>query len=98
MLGVIWSKIMKKLKTLAVIGVVLLAVSLLVWQARAAEDESLTLCFRRNGLVFAVGDGFRRADCRHNERLVTLNLGGGLPGPEGPVGDKGPTGDQGPIG
>lgn len=63
----------------------------------SAEGTSVTLCVKRSGLVYVVGDGFRRSECRDRDQLVTINTGG-VPGPQGPAGPVGPAGPQGEAG
>ena len=48
---------------------------------RAAGSEVM-LCVKRIGLVYMVGEGFRRADCHPGDTLVSLNTAG-APGPQG---------------
>ena len=80
----------------------------------AYANDSLTLCVKKSGVVFAVGSGFHAIRCQKNDKLVTLNLNGsggvgatgdigpqGATGSTGAVGETGPTGatgDQGPTG
>ncbi len=76
-------------------------------RAHAATPTSLTLCALRSGIVYAVGNGFRQAECRlMSGQTFTINLGG-TPGPQGPAGpqgiqglpgEKGDQGIPGPIG
>lgn len=61
------------------------------------EARNVTLCFRNNGLVYLVGGGFKKADCRSNDELISFYLKG-IFGDKGPTGDKGQTGDTGPTG
>ena len=63
---------------------------------RAAGSEVM-LCVKRIGLVYMVGEGFRRADCHPGDTLVSLNTAG-APGPQGPAGPAGPVGPIGPAG
>jgi hypothetical protein len=60
-------------------------------------SQALTFCFKNNGAVFVIGGGFKKAGCKKNEQLFTLDLKGAT-GDKGPAGDKGPTGDKGPVG
>ncbi|HRH31389.1 MAG TPA: hypothetical protein PK950_01865 [Candidatus Paceibacterota bacterium] len=59
--------------------------------------DSLQICVRTSGVAFVVGYGFKKADCRRNDKLVTIIKNGAV-GAQGPVGNKGPTGDKGPVG
>lgn len=66
--------------------------------AETISPDSVQICIRKSGLAFVVGYGFRKIDCRKNEKLVTISRSGGGIGAQGPVGDKGPTGEKGPTG
>jgi hypothetical protein len=57
----------------------------------------ITVCVKNNGLLYVIGEGFSRADCRSNDQLLSWNVGG-TPGPQGPAGEQGLTGPQGPVG
>src|SRR4051812_42653929 len=59
-------------------------------QANAATPQSLTLCVKTGGVVFVVGEGFKKTDCKKNDQLISFSLS--------ETGDKGPTGDQGAVG
>lgn len=70
--------------------------------------DSLTLCVKESGVVFAIGSGFHTADCKKNDKLVTLTYGGsggvgatgatGFAGPQGATGSTGAVGETGPTG
>jgi hypothetical protein len=62
-----------------------------LWNYGQAAGNGVEVCVRKNGAIFMIGDGFKRADCLKNEKLISWNI----TGPQGPKGDKG---DQGPIG
>lgn len=64
------------------------------WGLAKAEGTMITICVKNNGSVYVIGEGFRRADCRRNDQLLSWNVSG-VPGPQGPTG---PTGPQGPSG
>jgi hypothetical protein len=77
----------------------------------ADAADSLTLCIKKSGVVFAIGSGFHAIRCQKNDKLVTLNLNGsgeagatgatglqGSQGIQGPSGEYGPTGSTGSIG
>jgi hypothetical protein len=55
--------------------------------------DSLTLCVKESGVVFAVGSGFHIADCKKNDKPITLTYGG-----NGGAGATGATGAVGPVG
>ncbi|MEN9582597.1 MAG: hypothetical protein RL641_551 [Candidatus Parcubacteria bacterium] len=73
-----------------------------VSKANATNDtvpqESLQFCVRHNGIVFAVGYGFKKAECRKNDKRITVGQGSATSGTQGQVGDKGPIGDKGVTG
>lgn len=62
-----------------------------LWTYTQATGDEITVCVNKSGVVHMVGEGFRRADCKNNETLVTWNV-------QGPKGDKGDQGEQGPVG
>ena len=67
------------------------------WGLAKAEGEMITICVKRNGTVYVIGEGFRRADCRSNDQLLSWNVGG-VSGPQGPAGEQGPAGNDGAPG
>jgi hypothetical protein len=70
--------------------------------------DSVTLCVKESGVVFAIGKLFRTTFCRKTDKLVTITIGGsggagtvgpqGATGATGAVGSIGATGYQGPTG
>lgn len=60
----------------------------------ALTGNEITVCVKRTGLVYMIGEGFRRSDCTRSEKLVTWNS----QGPKGDKGDKGDPGEEGPPG
>jgi hypothetical protein len=64
-----------------------------VASTRAAGDE-ITVCVKRSGLVYVIGDGFRRSECRPADTLLSW----GAAGAQGPAGADGAQGPQGPAG
>ncbi|GEM_PF-4089609 len=73
-------------------GVVLLLVGL--WTYTRAVGDEISICVTKAGVTHVVGDGFKRADCKKNETLLTWNV----QGPKGDKGDQGIQGEQGSIG
>ena len=63
------------------------------------EFQTLTVCIKDNGLVYAIGNGFHKADCKKNDKLFTFDwntIGGvGATGASGATGQTGPTGPSG---
>lgn len=75
------------------------------------EVQQLTVCVKYNGLMYVIGQGFTKADCRQNDQLISFSYGStgatGITGATGPIGatgisgldgPTGPTGSQGPTG
>lgn len=81
-----------KNKVLVFGGVVVLIGTL--WAYTQATGDEITVCVNKSGVIHMVGEGFKRADCKNNETLITWNI----QGPKGEKGDKGDQGEQGPIG
>lgn len=74
-----------------------------IWGYIKASEKEIEVCVKKDGAVFMIGDGFKRADCRKNEKLVSWNIAGpkgdkGDVGPIGPQGEKGVDGLMGPQG
>jgi len=63
---------------------------------RAAGD-TITVCVKRSGLVYVIGEGFRRSECGPRDQLLSWGTEG-VPGPQGPQGEAGPQGPQGEPG
>src|SRR3989344_4512667 len=93
-----------------IIGIVSFAVIGLtvgLWSySQASEGGTISICVKKSGLVYVIGAGFRREDCKKNESLLTWNTQGiqgpkgdtGIAGPQGPQGEKGDKGDPGEQG
>ena len=62
-----------------------------------SNPQSLTICIKESGVVFAVGVGFHTTDCKKNDKLLTISLSGSS-GSQGQIGNTGPTGIAGPTG
>ena len=71
--------------------------TLVWWGLARAEGEMITVCVKSNGAVYVIGEGFRRANCKNNDQLLSWNVGG-VPGPQGAQGEQGVPGPQGPQG
>jgi hypothetical protein len=67
------------------------------WSYTRAEGEQISVCVKKSGLVYVIGDEFRRQDCKKNDSLLSWNITG-TQGPKGDKGDKGDQGDVGPMG
>ena len=89
---------MKKYIFSSAIGISVIALMIGLWSySQAASEGTISICVGKNGLVYILGTGFRRENCRNNESLLTWNAQG-VQGPKGDKGDKGDTGQQGPQG
>ena len=86
--------------------VVVLVAGLFSWTFASTSDPMITACVKNDGILYVVGEGFKRADCKNNDQLLSWNIGGprgpqGVPGIAGPVGAQGPQGVpgvSGPVG
>jgi hypothetical protein len=67
-----------------------------VASSRAAGRE-ITICVKRSGLVYVIGDGFRRSECRGTDQLISWSAES-VPGPQGPAGAHGVDGTNGAPG
>lgn len=87
---------MKNYKIIAGVLFLLLVVGtgFSAWRYTQAAGDVITVCVKKDGLVHVIGEGFKRADCKNNESLLSWNV----EGPQGPKGDKGDQGDVGPWG
>jgi len=86
---------MKKSQVILIITIVILAFGF--WSYSQAVGNEIEVCVKKGGAVFMIGEGFKRADCLKNEKLVTWNIVGPQ-GPQGPIGLTGPKGDKGDVG
>ncbi len=89
----------------AVIGAltVLSAGGLAVGAVALADTHAITVCVRNSGAMYFIGEGFRRTDCRAQDKLLSWNIQGipgtqGTQGADGAIGPKGDTGAVGPQG
>lgn len=89
-----------------VLFVVVVAASLISWTLAQAVSPAVTVCVKNGGTMYMVGEGFKRADCKDNDRLLSWNITGpqgpqglqGVPGATGQVGQQGPIGETGADG
>jgi len=66
-------------------------------QMNNETTESITICVKNSGLIYVVGQGFRRTDCKKNDKLFDINVDS-INGKEGPIGPKGDNGIDGKDG
>lgn len=64
------------------------------WTYTRAGGEQITVCIKKNGLVYVIGEAFKRTECKGTDSLLSWNSDG----VQGPKGGKGDTGEQGPKG
>lgn len=41
--------------------------------ASSSSGSSIQLCLKNSGAVFVVGQGFKKADCKNNDQLISLD-------------------------
>lgn len=91
----------KKFLPLLLVGVTVISLPLILSPIVHAEEEnptSVTLCVKNSGTVFMIGEGFKVANCRNNDKLINIDLSHGIQGPKGDTGEKGDKGDPGEVG
>ena len=76
---------------------VVVALFLGTWAYTQAEGQQITMCVKKSGFVYVVGQDFRREDCKKTDSLLSWNTAG-QQGPKGDKGDAGLQGIQGEIG
>ena len=42
-------------------------------QAASSSGSNIQLCLKNSGAVFVVGQGFKKADCKNNDQLISIN-------------------------
>ena len=77
--------------TLALATLLLVIGGVLLWGYSRATGETITVCVKKTGLIYVIGEGFKRTDCKTGDTLLTWNA----EGPEGPQGPQGPQGAAG---
>lgn len=60
-------------------------------------ENVLRICVKDNGLMYVIGKGFHKTDCRQNDRIIDISSVG-PPGQTGPTGSTGATGETGTNG
>ena len=94
-------QIIQKYKLASVVFVAgVVAFSLVSLTLAQAASSTITVCVKKEGTMYMVGDGFKRTECKDNDQLFGWNVTGpqgpqGLPGVPGAIG---PVGPQGPMG
>jgi len=78
-------------KKLLVLVFVVVALFLGTWAYTKAEGDQISMCVKKNGFVYVIGQDFRSEDCKKTDSLLSWNTSG----QQGPKGDKGDTGLQG---
>lgn len=82
---------MKKTIVILIISIVAVGLTIGLWTYTRAAGDTISVCVKKSGLVYVIGEGFRRDDCKKNDKLLTWNI----QGLKGDKGDKGDTGEQG---
>ena len=65
-----------------------------VWGYTNALGEQITLCVKKSGFVYVIGQDFKQEECETDDFLLSW----GAPGPQGPEGEIGLQGPMGPPG
>lgn len=76
---------------------VIVALFLGIWTYTRAVGSQITVCVKKSGLVYVIGQDFKRYDCKKNDSLLSWNSEG-IQGPRGDTGEQGPIGLTGPRG
>lgn len=82
-------------KWISAVLVVGVAVFFLIsWTLVQAAGDTITVCVKNNGAMYLIGEGFKLADCKSNDRLLSWNIAGsqGLQGEPGAIGAQGSQG------
>ena len=77
------------MKTPLVLFSFLLLAALGFWTYPHATGDTLNVCAKNDGDHYFIGDGFKRAVCKKNEKLISWDA----EGPQGQQGEKGDKGD-----
>ncbi|MEK7453138.1 MAG: hypothetical protein AAB614_02790 [Patescibacteria group bacterium] len=91
----------KLASALLVFGVA--AFSLVSWTFAQTASSTITVCVKKEGKMYMVGEGFKRASCKDNDQLISWNVTGprgsqGLQGVPGVAGTNGINGNDGQPG
>lgn len=62
-----------------------------------AQGEQITICAKKSGLVYIIGDDFKRTECKKNDSLLSWDMSG-VQGPKGDIGPQGIQGQKGDVG
>lgn len=80
-----------KVSSLVIFGLVISAGTLAYTKA---EGNQITVCVKKSGFVYVIGQEFKRDECNKNDSLLSWNTTG-IQGPKGDTGETGPVGPQG---
>ena len=80
-----------KYNILAPLALVLVVSVFGMWGYASAVGDQITICAKKSGLVYVIGEDFKRKDCKATDQLLSFNV-------SGPKGDKGDKGDAGEMG
>ncbi len=87
-------KINMNTKKFAVLFLGLAIVFAGTWTYIKADGQQISVCVKKSGFVYVIGENFRREECKKGDSFLSWNIAG----IQGPKGDKGDTGEQGPVG
>lgn len=88
---------------LILLSIFVIFVGLVAAAYTQAAGGEITVCVKKSGVVYVIGNDFKRAECKRNDTLLTWNIQGpkgdkgdpGLPGADGANGAPGEQGLQG---
>jgi len=88
----------KLVSAVLIVGVA--SFSFISWALAREAGETITVCVKKGGTMYMVGEGFKSADCKDNDQLISWNVTGpqGPQGLQGVPGTTGAVGPQGPMG
>ncbi|MBI4708949.1 MAG: hypothetical protein HY764_01945 [Candidatus Portnoybacteria bacterium] len=67
---------MKKTIVILIISIVAVGLTIGLWTYTRAAGDTISVCVKKSGLVYVIGEGFRRDDCKKNDKLLTWNIQG----------------------
>lgn len=78
-------------KNYLITTLIIVSLFLGTWAYIKAEGQQITICVKKNNLVYVVGEDFMQKDCKKADSLLSWNAAG-------QKGEKGDVGPQGPAG
>lgn len=75
---------MKNKSYILAIPLMTLSLALGLWGYLRAEGEVITVCVKKGGAMYMIGEGFKKTECAKNDKLVSWNIQG-QPGPSADI-------------